>query len=140
MVIELGEGDVAFRSEDDLGEGPVWDERRNALLWVDIVRRKIHVWEPANGTHRELEADRPVGAVVPRAIGGAVAALGRGFAHVDLDAGTIEPLVDLGLDDPSIRMNDAKCDRRGRLWAGRAQAGRADARPRVAHPTHAEQR
>ena len=118
MVIELGEGDVAFRCADELGEGPVWDERRDSLLWVDILRRRIHIWQPATGRHGELEADRPVGAVVPRASGGAVAALGQGFAHVDLDKGRIEPFADLGLDDPSIRMNDAKCDRRGRLWAG----------------------
>jgi sugar lactone lactonase YvrE len=118
MVIELGEGDVAFRCEDELGEGPVWDERRDELLWVDILRKRIHAWEPAAGTHRELQVDRPVGAVVPRASGGAVAALGQGFAHVDLDGETIEPLADLGLADPSIRMNDAKCDRQGRLWAG----------------------
>jgi sugar lactone lactonase YvrE len=67
-----------------------------------------------------------VGAVVPRAGGGAVAALGQGFAHVDLDGGTITPFADLGLDDPSIRMNDAKCDRRGRLWAGTMSETLAD--------------
>jgi sugar lactone lactonase YvrE len=118
VVIELGGDEVAFRCDDELGEGPVWDERTDALLWVDILRKRIHVWQPASGAHRELQADRPVGAVVPRASGGAVAAVGQGFAHVDLDDGRIEPFEDLGLDDPSIRMNDAKCDRRGRLWAG----------------------
>jgi sugar lactone lactonase YvrE len=109
---------VALRCDDELGEGPVWDERRNSLLWVDILRKKIHVWEPAAGTHRELEADQPVGAVAPRASGGAVAALGQGFAYVDLDNKSIDSFADLGLDDPSIRMNDAKCDRQGRFWAG----------------------
>lgn len=126
MVIELDEGDVAVRCDDELGEGPVWDERESALLWVDILRGRIHVWHPGRETHRELQADRPVGAVVPRGSGGAVAALGQGFAHVDLDEGTIEPFADLGLADPSIRMNDAKCDRQGRLWAGTMSESLAD--------------
>ena len=116
--IDLGEGDVAFRCDDELGEGPVWDAGRRALLWVDIVRKRIHIWEPDARTHSELEVDRPVGAVVPRAAGGAVAALGQGFAYVDLDDGRIEQFLDLGLTDPSVRMNDAKCDRQGRFWAG----------------------
>jgi sugar lactone lactonase YvrE len=116
--VDLAEGDVAFRAEDELGEGPVWDSRRRALLWVDIIRKKIHVWEPEAGTHRALDVDQPVGAIVPRAAGGAVAAVGQGFAYIDLDDGRIEQFADLGLADTSIRMNDAKCDRQGRFWAG----------------------
>ena len=116
--VELGESDVAFRCRDELGEGPVWDASRDALLWVDITRKTIHVWQPGTGAHRELTVDEPVGAVVPRKGGGAVAAIGQGFAYVDLDDGTIERFADLGVADPSIRMNDAKCDRQGRFWAG----------------------
>jgi sugar lactone lactonase YvrE len=114
----LGEGDVAYRCRDELGEGPVWDARSGALLWVDITRKTIHIWRPGTGAHRELTADATVGAVVPRSAGGAVAAIGQGFAYVDLDAGTIAPFADLGVADPSIRVNDAKCDRQGRFWAG----------------------
>ncbi len=117
-IVTLGERDVAFRCEDELGEGPVWDARGGELLWVDIIRKKIHAWRPAAGRHREFTADQPVGAIVPRASGGAIAAIGQGFAYVDLDDGEIHPFADLGLTDPSIRMNDAKCDRQGRFWAG----------------------
>ena len=116
--VDLDHSDIAVRCDDELGEGPVWDAERKTLLWVDIVRRRIHLWEPDAGTHRELEADQPVGAVIPRAAGGAIAAYGQGFAYVDLDDGRIEQFIDLGLTDPSVRMNDAKCDRKGRLWAG----------------------
>lgn len=118
MVTSLDEGDVAFRCEDELGEAPVWDAQNETLLWVDIIERQIHAWEPGSGRHRELRADLSVGAVVPRAAGGAVAAVSQGFAYVDVDRAQIEQFADLGLADSSIRMNDAKCDRHGRFWAG----------------------
>jgi len=50
--VDLDHSDVAVRCDDELGEGPVWDGERKALLWVDIVRRRIHLWEPDAGTHR----------------------------------------------------------------------------------------
>jgi sugar lactone lactonase YvrE len=57
-----------------------------------------------------------VGAVVPRqAAAGFVAAVEAGFGVI-ID-GALQ-VVEATLPSPTIRMNDAKCDSRGRLWAG----------------------
>ncbi|MCJ1676096.1 SMP-30/gluconolactonase/LRE family protein [Streptomyces sp. APSN-46.1] len=112
-----------------LSEGPVWDERREELLWVDITERLIH---RATLTPRRdgsglpdlaptgtLRLDRPVGAVVPCASGALLAAAGTSFLRLDEGRPPVEVAApDLPRDGVRRRMNDAACDPRGRLLAG----------------------
>ena len=41
--------DIAFDAGATLGEGPVWDEEQQTLLWVDILPGLVHRFEPASG-------------------------------------------------------------------------------------------
>ncbi|MFC4693263.1 MULTISPECIES: SMP-30/gluconolactonase/LRE family protein [Geodermatophilus] len=109
----------------DHGEGPTWDDARSELLWVDIsagrVRRAALDGDTLTDTG-SLSAGDTVGAVVPAAGGGWLAAAGAGFTHL-ADDGTARVLLELageggGPDDGGTRMNDAKCDRAGRFYAG----------------------
>ena len=43
------EPEVAWPLEAQLGEGPVWVERDEALWFVDIKKQLIHRFDPANG-------------------------------------------------------------------------------------------
>jgi sugar lactone lactonase YvrE len=108
------------------GEGPTWDAVRGELLWVDIsagaVRRATL---SADGDLTETAVARggtTVGAVVPAADGGWLLAADGGFTHLAED-GTARPLITLAgeggrPEDGGTRMNDAKCDRAGRFFAG----------------------
>jgi len=58
-----------------------------------------------------------VGAVAVRASGGLVMAATDGFRSLAAD-GSQTVLAEVEADDPSMRMNDGKCDRHGRFWAG----------------------
>ena len=40
-----------------------------------------------------------------------------GFRSLEAD-GSQRVLAEVGADDPTMRMNDGKCDRHGRFWAG----------------------
>jgi sugar lactone lactonase YvrE len=98
-----------------VGEGPVFDRRTGRLCWVDIVRGRLYESDLATGSTSETDVGVQLGAAVPRAHepGFAVAVatgLGRFAGTLELD----EPI----LPEPFRRMNDAKCDSRGRLWAG----------------------
>ena len=58
--------------------------------------------------------------------GGLIAGLQGGFCAVDLDAGTVEHIVDPEPEHPTNRLNDGKCDRRGRYWCGTLDAQQAE--------------
>ncbi len=100
----------------ELGEGPHWDIATQSLYWVDIPAQRVHRMDGA-GAHRSWEVGLPVGAVVPRASGGLCVAAGNGFYGLDLDTGEVTEIAQAkGL--PDTRMNDGKCDRAGRFYAG----------------------
>jgi sugar lactone lactonase YvrE len=100
----------------ELGEGPCWDGASQSLYWVDIPAGRVHhldaAWE-----HTSFDIGMSVGAIVPRASGGLVAAAGNGFYAVDPATGSVTEIAPApGL--PDTRMNDGKCDRAGRFYAG----------------------
>ncbi len=103
----------------ELGEGVMWHPVRQSLFWIDILGRAIFEARLDGVTTRRLALDQYVGAVVPTADGGLVAALHRGIYRLNPETGTTTPLATpAGHDSQLLRFNDAKCDPRGRLWAG----------------------
>jgi sugar lactone lactonase YvrE len=58
-----------------------------------------------------------VSAVAPREAGGFLLASRPGFATLD-DSGVFSLIVEVEAELPENRMNDGKCDPRGRFWAG----------------------
>lgn len=120
MTRSLASGDVevAVDLRAEVGEGPVWDGERHELVWVDIPRGTVHRSEVSTGRTRSVSLGQPVGAVAPREAGGLVAAVRDGFAFTDPDGGGSEMVAHVEEDVPGNRMNDGKCDRAGRFWAG----------------------
>jgi sugar lactone lactonase YvrE len=106
---------VAVASQADVGEGPVWDAATGSLHWVDIAAGLIHRTDVATGETLSVELQTTVGAVALHPAGGYVAATTRGFLRVDADGGA-SPIAEFLSE--RHRMNDAKCDPAGRLWAG----------------------
>lgn len=100
-----------------LGEGPVWDDRIGALVWVDIEGRRVHRTNTASGATTSIELPEPVGVCLPRASGGYVAALESGFYAVS-DEGRVELLAPVDTQTDRLRFNDGACDPQGRFWAG----------------------
>jgi sugar lactone lactonase YvrE len=99
------------------GEGPVWDERDDCLWWVDIMRGHLHRYDPANDSDTVIEVGKHTGAAIPRRSGGFVLAVTDGFDVLDSD-GNISHWLDVEAGDAGTRMNDAKCDSNGRMFAG----------------------
>jgi sugar lactone lactonase YvrE len=100
-----------------LGEGPVWLESTRELLWVDIEGQHVHWFDPATGIDRAIDVGAMVGAALPDRAGGVILALPSGLARLTAGSELAEPILGLS-DDPSLRLNDAACDRRGRLLVG----------------------
>ncbi|TNN36872.1 Regucalcin [Liparis tanakae] len=81
-----------------IGEGPVWEESEQTLLFVDI--------------------GETVGFAVPRRSGGYVAGVGRSIVAVDWSTRMMTTLVEVDEDKKNNRLNDGKVDPTGRLLAG----------------------
>ena len=110
------EAELLFDQGCLLAECPCWDVSTETLLWVDIEGMRIHR-APIGGTVSTIQLDRTVGAAVPRIAGGLAAAVTDGIMLLDVD-GREERFIPIEADLPEHRMNDAKVDRLGRLWAG----------------------
>jgi sugar lactone lactonase YvrE len=121
--------ELVLDARADLGEGPRWDARGQRLLWVDIMRGRVHAFRPGAGACRSVDVGRPVGALAGDADGGVVLAVAGGFARLDWNSRRLDMLATVEADRPQNRMNDGACDPAGRFWAGtmaldeRPQAG-----------------
>ncbi|WP_336965299.1 SMP-30/gluconolactonase/LRE family protein [Sphingobium aquiterrae] len=100
----------------DIGEGPIWDDQTGTLIFVDSTIGRIYRLDPSSGALTSIDAGQEIGAAIPRRSGGLVASGRDGLLAVG-DDGSIELLVPIE-KDLDHRMNDAKCDARGRLWSG----------------------
>ena len=109
--------DVAVDAGADVGEGPAWDAARNRLLWVDITGPAVHSYDPASGTDVSTGTDTHVSAAVPAEDGSVILALRDGIARLR-EHEPIRMLASIEAGRPGGRLNDAKCDPSGRLWAG----------------------
>lgn len=103
----------------ELGEGPVWDASDGRLVWVDILGRRVHRFDPKDGSDVVVvTTPSHVGAAAPRRAGGLVLALADGFWLLDQDAFEPRPYRRVEVDRPETRFNDGKVDPAGRFWAG----------------------
>jgi sugar lactone lactonase YvrE len=106
-----------------LGEGPVWDVEDGCLYWLDGTGRRVgnpSIWrlDPRTGRTRHWSLDHDVGALAIRRGGGAVLALADGFYFFDFAGERLDLISRVDADQPRSRLNDGKCDRRGRFFAG----------------------
>ncbi len=110
--------DILVDAHATLGEGPVWDDQQQRLLWVDILPGLVHRFDPATGRDDIFRAGKPAGAAGLRADGGLVMAVEDGFAVLDRDWQRPEQVAVIEHTGPRARFNDGKCDPAGRFLAG----------------------
>jgi L-arabinonolactonase len=115
--------ECVLQCDNHLGEGPVWDVEENRLYWVDGTGRRVgrpSIWrlDPKTGKTDSWAIKRDVGAMALREKGGAVLALDDGFYFFDFKDSKLEKIALVHEGQPRVRLNDGKCDRRGRFFAG----------------------
>ncbi len=98
------------------GEGPVWSTGWGGLKWVDMLAGDVLTLLPSGQVTRWSTGDAVVAAIRPRAEGGMVLGIERGFAlaNSDGDVEQLDPLWAKG----SLRMNEGACDPDGNFWCG----------------------
>ncbi|WP_332853195.1 SMP-30/gluconolactonase/LRE family protein [Duganella sp. S19_KUP01_CR8] len=104
----------------ELGEGPLWVAEQNRLYFVDLKNQLLHALDAGDGQRHSWTMPDYICWLVARRDGdGFMAGLRDGIARVWLEPELrIEYLARPFAAGSAERMNDAKVDSAGRLWAG----------------------
>ena len=111
------------------GRSGMWGEQ--VLYWLDILKPSLQRLDPTTGEYREWPIPEHIGSVVPRAKGGLLATMGDKVIAIDMPSGNISTLIQVPNWRDDIRMNDGKCDRKGRYWFGVANLDVDDPKGRL---------
>jgi len=120
-----GSGDIRieciWRGPAELGECPIWDERRQRLFWIDSLQCRIWCCDASGRDLHHWQLPEVIGSIGLREDGGFIAGLASGFALLDLASGDEARSERIGDPEPDLadtRLNDGKVDRQGRFWCG----------------------
>ncbi|MCO8309340.1 SMP-30/gluconolactonase/LRE family protein [Pseudomonas mandelii] len=115
------QAELIVDARNAVGESPVWVPEENALYWVDIPTGGLQRWNADSGHVHAWKAPQTLACIARHSAGGWVAGMESGFFHLhphndgNLDS---ERLAHVDHARPDMRLNDGRCDRQGRFWAG----------------------
>ncbi|MHC8314116.1 SMP-30/gluconolactonase/LRE family protein [Pseudomonas sp. LB3P31] len=115
------QAELIVDARNAVGESPVWVARENALYWVDIPSGGLQRWSADSGHVHAWKTPQMLACIARQADGSWVAGMEDGFyqlrPHSDgsLDS---ELLAHVEHARADMRLNDGRCDRQGRFWAG----------------------
>lgn len=104
-----------------VGECPVWVPEENALYWVDIPNGSLQRWDAATGYLSAWKAPQMLACIARTQVGNWVAGMETGFFELTThNDGSLDTTLLAGVEHPrpDMRLNDGRCDRQGRFWAG----------------------
>ncbi|MFI3237529.1 MAG: SMP-30/gluconolactonase/LRE family protein [Lachnospiraceae bacterium] len=101
----------------DLGEGCLWDAKRNAVHFVDINDYKIYSYYLDTKDIKSIDTGDYVGCIVLDCDNNLVAGVHDKLIRYNLENGSESVICQLDLPD-YMRFNDGKCDQYGNLWIG----------------------
>ena len=120
----LGTGTLFDDRQNQLGEGPVWDDKSGRVYWVDILAPAIRWRSLTTGESGELDMETHVGAILPTSESDWIACLADGVYRLDMTSGERALLAAyphaLGEKDgqAQMRANDAKVSPDGEVFTG----------------------
>lgn len=108
--------EIVSEVKSELGEGPVWDHRKNILYWIDIIGKKIHFY--INKDTKEIKLNQYIGSCALCKTEFLLLALQFGFYFYDLEKNDLIKICDPEEKLTENRFNDGKCDANSNFWAG----------------------
>ena len=116
-------------ARDGVGESPFWDANSQSVWAVDITGKCIRKREWPDGETTSWDSDDLPTAIAPGPNGNAIVSFAKGVALWNKSgAGKIIAAE----TDPSMRLNEGKCDPSGRFWVASMENNlTADLEPRT---------
>ena len=111
--------EVAAYTCTSVGENPLYDARTNTLYFIDVRDTPaIHALDLASREAKRWPLAEDIGSIALTSGRELLAGLRSGFAFFDPESGAFTPVHDPEAHLPRNRMNDGRCDPRGRFWCG----------------------
>jgi L-arabinonolactonase len=108
-----------IKCQNVLGEGVQWNAANNSFWWTDILSKKLYRYQLANDHLQEWELPERLGCFAfADNTSDILAAFESGFAWYDVMTGDCEWISKPEAHWQGNRLNDGRCDRQGRFWAG----------------------
>ena len=103
-----------------VGESLIWDDQKQLLLWVDLLGRRIHTYDPSSKACEEYETDGMVTSIGLRKDGGYIVGLESSLALWE-PGSRFETFVNIEPDRPGNRLNEGVAGPDGCYWVGTMQ-------------------
>jgi sugar lactone lactonase YvrE len=113
MAVHRINAEVAAPLHMQLGEGPLWDDSTQTLLFVDIDGKRVHRFDPGTASVSTFSTPGPVGCLALCSDGGLLLATGRSLVRCKGGGDDQAPLDGPVLDE-RVRFNDGAVD----PWGG----------------------
>lgn len=112
------EPELVWDLRAELGEGPVWDEARRCVWFVDIKGRRLHRYGHDDGATASWDAPDQIGFALPAEDGSLVCGVRGGLHRFEPEAGVFSLIQAVETDRPQNRLNDGFVSPDGALWFG----------------------
>jgi len=115
----MSEIELIADCKNRVGEVPVWSARDRKVWWIDVRQPRIQSFDPETGAVETfLTGGKALGSYAIRKAGGFMLAQEDGLYGFDVKTGERTLLADTERNLPDNRLNDGRCDRKGRFWFG----------------------
>lgn len=104
--------------ESELGEGPIWDDSRNALLWVDAFGKKYSAYHPQDGSRVDYATGQFTITLALREGNGLLVVTDTIVGEVADLGGEIAPIASTRLTHTDVRFNDGTATPDGSFFIG----------------------
>jgi len=114
----VGEPELIWDVQAELGEGPVWSARDACVWFVDIKGRKLHRYGVEDGSRRSWDTPDQTGFALPAEDGSLVCGVRGGLHRFEPATGVFSLVTAVEADRPQNRLNDGFVAPDGSLWFG----------------------
>lgn len=110
--------DIVVKAKAQVGESPVWCDRRQVLWWVDIPAGALHRFDPITASDQVWTFGRSVACIALTEGDDLVLGMADGFFRFSPESGKLSLIAHPEADRPANRPNDATMGRDGRFYFG----------------------
>jgi L-arabinonolactonase len=109
-----------------IAETPAWIPEHKAIYWIDVYGPSLNRTSWPDGATETWQLPETIGSFALYEDGlSALLALQSGLFRFDLRTKALSKLVDAPGDVVNYRLNDGRCDARGRFWVGTVRRPRS---------------